>query len=84
MVEQSWQTNDAKKLIQKKFDLDVSMLDMAFSPVVQSGGVYDVRAQAVSDNRQLKYDQIICSVGSKYFEYNSHVVRTLFINPSEQ
>jgi len=54
---------------------------LAYLPIVQSGGSYDLRPQAESSDEFLTYDTIICSVGAKYHQYNSNIVRTLFIDP---
>jgi nucleosome binding factor SPN SPT16 subunit len=31
----------------------------------------------------LSHDTIICSIGTKYHEYNAHIVRTYLINPED-
>lgn len=38
------------------------------------------RPNAQSTDDLLSFDTIMCSVGAKYKEYNTNVVRTLFIN----
>ena len=39
-------------------------VDIAYPPIVQSGGVYDLRASAQSDERHLQYDVITASIGA--------------------
>lgn len=39
-------------------------VDIAYPPIVQSGGVYDLRASAQSDDRHLQYDVITASIGA--------------------
>lgn len=43
IIEQSWQKEDSKKHLERKLNLDADMLDISFSPVIQSGGIYDIR-----------------------------------------
>ena len=61
-----------------------SFADLAYSPIVQSGGTYNLKPNAESNDDILKYDCIMLSVGAKYMEYNTNVVRTLFIDASEE
>jgi len=60
------------------------LIDFAYSPIVQSGGTYDLKPQAESNNDVLKYDTIILSVGISYASYNSNIIRTLFIDPAPE
>ena len=39
-------------------------VDIAYPPIVQSGGVHDLRASAASDDRHLQYDVITASIGA--------------------
>lgn len=57
---------------------------MAFCPIVQSGGSYDLRPQAESNDFELNYDIIIATCGFKYRDYNTSMSRTLFIDPSNE
>lgn len=57
---------------------------MAFCPIVQSGGNYDLRPQAESNDNELKYDIIIATSGFKYRDYNTSMSRTLFIDPTNE
>ena len=50
---------------------------------VQSGGNYSNRLFVESDDRELKPDCIVMSLGSMYRSYNSFISRTLLIDPSE-
>lgn len=67
----------------EKFGIKPEFFDLSYTPIVQSGGEYDLRPTAVSNKSPLKPDCILLSIGSKYFEYNTNVVRTLFINASK-
>ena len=66
---------ESTQKVEKKY------VDLAYLPIIQSGGTYDLRPQAESTDEILSYDTIICSVGSKYHDYNCNIVRTLFIDP---
>ena len=58
--------------------------DLAFTPIIQSGGKYELKPTAESNNDYLKSDTIIITSGVHYHEYNSTCARTLMINPSEE
>ena len=44
-------------------------VDIAYPPIVQSGGVYDLRASAQSDDRHLQYDVITASIGAAWHRF---------------
>jgi len=46
--------------------LTAANLDIAYAPIVQSGGQYDLKVSAASDDRRLEYDVILCSLGARY------------------
>ncbi len=52
-------TNPSSVGVKLKQDL----LDIAYPPTVQSGGVYDLKASAQNNDRALQYDVILMSVG---------------------
>lgn len=52
-------TNPASIGVKLKQDL----LDAAYTPTVQSGGVYDLKASAQNNDRPLQYDVILMSIG---------------------
>ena len=56
-------------------------LEICYSPVIQSGGTYSLKASAQSDTNKLKYDVIIASMGVRYKNYCSNVGRTYFVDP---
>ena len=67
----------------KKLNLNPTNLDFCFPALIQSGGSYDLRPNAESNQDNLKYDIIIAGISLKYQNYCSNVIRTLFINPVE-
>jgi nucleosome binding factor SPN SPT16 subunit len=68
----------------KKFNVEPSFYDFAYSPIIQSGGVYDLKPNAESTNAKLTHDCILLSIGSKYFEFNTNLVRTVLINATKE
>ena len=74
-------TSQAKNI--KNLNINPQNLDFCFPALIQSGGTYDLRPQAESNNESLKCDIIIAGISLKYQNYCSSVVRTLFINPVE-
>ena len=44
--------------------LQQDLLDSAYPPTVQSGGVYDLKASAQNNDRPLQYDVILMSIGA--------------------
>ncbi|KAI8393680.1 FACT complex subunit-domain-containing protein [Radiomyces spectabilis] len=58
-------------------------IDWCYTPIIQSGGNYDLRSSAVSDNKPLHAGVIICSLGARYKYYCSNIGRTFLIDPSK-
>ena len=54
------------KFLERKFGTEKLLLDFSYSPIIQSGGTYDLKPTIESDEQYLNYDTIICSVGMKY------------------
>lgn len=44
--------------------LKADMVDISYPPIVQSGGVYDLRAGAANDDRPLQYDVVLMAIGA--------------------
>lgn len=81
-IEQSIEADGPK--LERKFSIHSKFFDLSYMPIVQSGGVYDLRPNAESNNEYLSYNVIMLSVGAKYFEFNSNVVRTYFIDATKE
>lgn len=65
-----------------KVKLKVENVDVCYAPVFQSGGVFDLKPGAESNDEHLCYDAtgvIICSIGSRYKGYCSNIARTYII-----
>ncbi|GAA0138221.1 chromatin/chromatin-binding, or -regulatory protein [Lithospermum erythrorhizon] len=66
-----------------KVKLKAENVDICYPPIFQSGGSYDLRPSATSNDDNLYYDSassIICAVGSRYNSYCSNVARTFLID----
>ncbi|ORX99261.1 SPT16-domain-containing protein [Basidiobolus meristosporus CBS 931.73] len=77
-----WDENIVKRL---RFPADVSLdlADWCYSPIVQSGGSYDLRSSAISNNDNLHAGTIVCSLGIRYKSYCSNIGRTFLIDPNK-
>lgn len=71
-------------LTPEKYNLkyDSKYLDICHQPIIQSGGVYNLKPSAISSDANLKLDLIICSLGIRYDNYCASLARTFFVNPS--
>ncbi|KAG5244612.1 FACT complex [Salix suchowensis] len=66
-----------------KAKLKADNVDICYPPIFQSGGEFDLRPSAASNDESLYYDSasvIIIAVGSRYNSYCSNVARTLMID----
>lgn len=60
------------------------MVDKCYTPIIQSGGDYNLKPNACSNNEQLDFGTIIFSLGVRYRSYCSNIARTIFINPDKE
>ena len=56
------------------------VVECCYTPIIQSGGHYDIRPSAQSDDNELKYDIIICSLGARYKNYCGNISRTYMVD----
>ena len=63
-------------------DFDNSQLDFMYGPTVQSGGNYDLKLSAQSDDNTLHAGIIIAGLGLRYKSYSSMVARTFLVDPN--
>ncbi|KAI8915126.1 FACT complex subunit-domain-containing protein [Entophlyctis helioformis] len=61
-----------------------SLIDWCYPPIIQSGGKYDLRPSAVSNEDNLHEGTIVCSFGARYKSYCSNIGRTFLMNPREE
>lgn len=60
------------------------MVESCFTPIIQSGGDYDIKVSAQSNSKNLKFDVIICSLGARYRNYCGNVTRTFLVDPPQK
>ena len=66
-----------------KVKLKADNVDICYPPIFQSGGGFDLKPSASSNDENLCYDStsvIICAVGSRYNSYCSNIARTFLID----
>jgi nucleosome binding factor SPN SPT16 subunit len=68
--------------INPKFSKD--MVDKCYTPIIQSGGEYNLKPNACSNNEPMEFGTIIFSLGARYRSYCSNIARTIFINPDKE
>lgn len=69
--------------IQEKLGFSVDSLEFTYTPIVQSGGTYDLRPQAESNDKRLTFDTILWNLCVKYMNFNCIIARTIFINATK-
>ncbi|KAA8545292.1 hypothetical protein F0562_020076 [Nyssa sinensis] len=79
--------DDTEKVILEpakvKVKLKAENVDICYPPIFQSGGEFDLKPTASSNDENLYYDStsvIICAIGSRYNSYCSNVARTFLID----
>ena len=63
-----------------KVKLKAESVDVAYAPVVQSGGKFDAKMMVPSDDRKIHPRCVAVSVGTRYNSYCSNCARTFLIN----
>jgi nucleosome binding factor SPN SPT16 subunit len=81
-IEQVLDNTVQMNIMEKTYNVERNSIDLAYAPIVQSGGRYDLRPTATSDDNVLSYDAILCSVAAKYKGFITNIIRTLFIDPT--
>ena len=62
-------------------EFELSLADWSYTPIIQSGGVYDLRSSAVSSSKALKSGVILASLSVRYKSYCANIGRTFLIDP---
>eukprot|EP01102_Stenamoeba_stenopodia_P008460 TRINITY_DN2431_c0_g1_i1.p1 TRINITY_DN2431_c0_g1~~TRINITY_DN2431_c0_g1_i1.p1 ORF type:complete len:1068 (+),score=305.24 TRINITY_DN2431_c0_g1_i1:257-3460(+) len=70
--------------ISPKLEAAAQTVEPTFLPIIQSGGYYDLKLNAVSNDEELHFGTIICIVGTRFRSYCAAVGRTFFINPTPE
>jgi nucleosome binding factor SPN SPT16 subunit len=73
-----WNKNPQLKAV------DFTNTDWVFSPIIQSGGDYDLRVSAYSNESNLAPGVILSSLGIRYKSYCASMGRTFMISPSKK
>ena len=60
-----------------------TQVEICYSPIIQSGGKYQLRFSTVSNEERLHFGTIICCLGVRYKSYCSNIVRTMFVEPTQ-
>jgi nucleosome binding factor SPN SPT16 subunit len=55
-------------------------IESCYSPIIQSGGVYDLKPSAQSNSSTMKFDVIIASIGARYKGKISHLTHSLSLS----
>lgn len=63
---------------------DPKAVEVCYSPIIQSGGNYNLKFSALCDKNNLHFGAITCALGIRYKQYCSNLVRTILVNPSEK
>ncbi|CAI9101355.1 OLC1v1038658C1 [Oldenlandia corymbosa var. corymbosa] len=79
--------DDTEKVILEpakiKVKLKADNVDICYPPIFQSGGEFDLKPSAASNDSSLYYDStsvIICAIGARYNSYCSNVARTFLFD----
>ena len=63
-----------------KLNVPKEAVDSCYFPIIQSGGNYDFKVSAQSNDEIVKFDIITVSLGARYQMYCSNVVRTFLVD----
>ena len=65
-------------------NLNKNDFDMCYTPIVQSGGNYNLKFSAENDENNMHFGSIVCGLGTRYKSYCSNIVRTVLVSPNEE
>ena len=64
-------------------DFDAQQLEWIYGPTVQSGGHYDLKLSALTDDNLLHAGTIIAGIGLRYKNYCSILARSYLVDPNK-
>lgn len=64
-----------------KVKLKAENLEVAYSPHIMSGGKYNLKPSAVSNDDNLHSGTVVCRLGARYKKFCANIARTYFIGP---
>lgn len=82
VIEKSLEENNRSKL-KLPSDMTFDLLDFCYPPIVQSGGKFDLKPSAMSNEDELHAGVVICCIGLKYKGYCVNLGRTFLIDPEK-
>ena len=83
-VENALYDEKARRKLKLPADVNPDFMDWCYTPIVQSGGQYDLKPSAQSDETTLHYGTIVCSLGLRYKNYCANVGRSFMIDPTKE
>ena len=83
-LENALYDKDVKRRLRLSDTIRTDLSDWCYSPIIQSGGAYDLKPSAISNEDKLHFGTILCSMGVRYRSYCSNVARTFLIEPTKQ
>jgi len=63
--------------------VDFNAAEWVYTPIIQSGGEYDLKVSAQPNDKNLKPGVILSSLGVRYKSYCASMGRTFLISPSK-
>lgn len=67
-----------------KLNVPREAVESCYFPIIQSGGDYDFKVSAQSNDENVKFDVITVSLGARYQMYCSNIVRTFLVDAPKQ
>jgi len=64
--------------------LNPEFIDSCYTPIIQSGGDYDLKPSACSTDEELHFGTILVSLGARYKLFCSNIARTYLIDPTPE
>lgn len=64
-------------------DMVLDLTDWSYTPIIQSGGKYDLKPSANSNGDKLHAGTILCSLGGRYKSYCTNISRTYLVDPEK-
>ncbi|XP_004343482.1 hypothetical protein CAOG_07608 [Capsaspora owczarzaki ATCC 30864] len=65
-------------------NIDKQEVESAYTPIIQSGGVFDLRPSATSNDELIKVGTIVVAIGAIYRQFFSNIARTFLVNPTKR
>ncbi|VDM37361.1 unnamed protein product [Toxocara canis] len=63
---------------------DNGNVESCYTPIIQSGGNFNLKLSAESNDKLIHYGTIVYSLGARYQSYCSNLSRTMLVDPSKE